>query len=1085
MTITKHNFSPSVNIIRDRETDLNYIPTPNAQRVFNQLINDYTIGTRSFNIIGSYGSGKSSFIWAFEKNINKRRKDFSELNGHFKELDSFEFLPIIGQYNSIIDTISRQFNKKDIDEEELITELDKYYQTLKKTNKGLLIVIDEFGKFLEFASKTNPERELYFIQQLTEYVNNPDKDIILVITLHQDFNAYALGLSKYQKQEWDKVKGRLKEITFNEPVEQLLYLASERLESIPAKPKAKNFSKLYKTIEQAKVFPLKDYFDQKTAKKLLPFDILSASVLTLALQKYGQNERSLFSFIESNDYLGIKDFNSKNNPYYNLSCVYDYLIYNYYSLLTTKYNPDYANWSSIRKSIERVEGIFDELINDAVKLIKTIGLLNIFAPAHAKIDKRFLVPYSKYTLGVKFPEKIISELESRKIIRYVKHAYKYVLFEGTDVDIELELQKAANSISFDTNIVNELNKYFNFPFIPAKEVYYRTGTPRFFGFLLSEEPLNIEPEGEVDGYINLMFSENLTKEDIREASQSSDHAIIYGFFKNTTQLKELVFEIEKAKFVKEKNIDDRVAVKELDSIIDHDIGLLNSYVLDNLYAPDSSILWYFNGNKINIDSSKSFNRVLSEISDQIYDLTPVYRNEMVNKSNVSTAISTARRNLLKRLVNNNHEKDLGISEKKFPPEKTIYLSLLKNTGMHAEYDDESNSERRFKLREPRVESFNSLWQEGINFLNSAKHNRRNLKDLYEIYLNKPFKLKKGFVDFWVPIFLYINKDEFALFQEDSYIPYLNEDVLDLMIKKPANFEVKTFNLQGSRLNFFNEYRKLINKTHEEKISNITFIETIRPFLILYRDLPEYAKKTKYLSQKAISLRKAIENSKSPEDTFFELFPVALGYSPNKLLEDKGELKKYFLELRSTITQIRSSYDELVNRVEKFLAHEIVGEAIEFPKYKERLQHRYRELKTEVLKPHQLVLYQRIFSELDDRVSWIDSIVYACIGKSLDKFEDEDEIKFYDSLSSLIQELDNYCDISDNAIEFGKEDVYKVEITSLVEGLQKSFIRAPKIKNKEIKKLENEIKSVLSKNSRVNIITLTKLLQEQLKDGEKN
>ena len=261
--------------------------------------------------------------------------------------------------------------------------------------------------------------------------------------MHQDFNGYSRNLTKTQQNEWDKVKGRLKEITFNEPVEQLLFLASERLRELRLGVKDKNFLKLFKIIEDAKVFPLKDYFSESYAEKLLPFDILSAAVLTLALQKYGQNERSLFSFIESNDHLGIKDFNQKV-PYYNLSCVYDYLVHNYYSFLTTKYNPHYTQWVAIRTAIERVEGVFRENITDAVKLVKTIGLLNIFASASARLNKEFLCEYGKYSLGIKEPEKIIKVLDGFKNIRFVKHSNKYILFEGTDLDIELAIDEAGN-----------------------------------------------------------------------------------------------------------------------------------------------------------------------------------------------------------------------------------------------------------------------------------------------------------------------------------------------------------------------------------------------------------------------------------------------------------------------------------------------------------------------------------------------------------------------------------------------------------------------------------------------------------------
>src|SRR5205085_3353488 len=205
----------------------------------------------------------------------------------------------------------------------------KFYKQLQRKGKGLAFFIDEFGKFLEYAAKHNPEAELYFIQQLAEWINNSNSQTLLITTLHQDFNAYSLSLNKSQQQEWQKVKGRLKEVVFNEPVEQLLFLASERIqERFKDRSPEKGFDKLFDTIGEAKAFPLRDHFDKDFAKKLYPFDILSAAILTLSLQRYGQNERSLFSFIESQDHDGIND-NKKG--YFHIANVYDYLLNNYYS----------------------------------------------------------------------------------------------------------------------------------------------------------------------------------------------------------------------------------------------------------------------------------------------------------------------------------------------------------------------------------------------------------------------------------------------------------------------------------------------------------------------------------------------------------------------------------------------------------------------------------------------------------------------------------------------------------------------------------------------------------------------------------
>ena len=62
----KYYYSPSINIVRDLNKNLEYIPTTNAKQVYTHIAKNYATGTHSFNIVGSYGTGKSSFLLALE-----------------------------------------------------------------------------------------------------------------------------------------------------------------------------------------------------------------------------------------------------------------------------------------------------------------------------------------------------------------------------------------------------------------------------------------------------------------------------------------------------------------------------------------------------------------------------------------------------------------------------------------------------------------------------------------------------------------------------------------------------------------------------------------------------------------------------------------------------------------------------------------------------------------------------------------------------------------------------------------------------------------------------------------------------------
>ena len=58
-------YSPSINILRDANSHLEYIPTRNGEKAFQKITSAFFgNGNHSFNIIGAYGTGKSAFILA-------------------------------------------------------------------------------------------------------------------------------------------------------------------------------------------------------------------------------------------------------------------------------------------------------------------------------------------------------------------------------------------------------------------------------------------------------------------------------------------------------------------------------------------------------------------------------------------------------------------------------------------------------------------------------------------------------------------------------------------------------------------------------------------------------------------------------------------------------------------------------------------------------------------------------------------------------------------------------------------------------------------------------------------------------------
>lgn len=1069
-----NNFTTSVNIIRDTDRDFNYIPTPNARQVVSQIVNDFKKGIRSFNVVGTYGTGKSSFLLAFEQSVKGAKRYFEP---NFLSNSKIDFVKVVGSYTSIIEEFADTFKvQTDKNKQEFIlSEIFNRYHSIGKENKILFVLIDEFGKFLEYASKHNPEKELYFVQQLSEFCNNPKHNIILITTVHQSLESYAYGLSKIQQQEWTKVKGRFREITFNEPVEQLLYLASEHIaENFENTTSIPDIEKSLKLTTQTKAFNFNKDFLRSIALKLYPLDVLSANILTLSLQRYGQNERSLFSFLESSDHTGLAKFNKLENPFYNLSNVYDYLNFNFYSFLISKYNPDFSAWGSIRSAIEEVERAFESNINDYIKAVKTIGLLNIFSASGSILDLNFLIEYLNTVCGVTNSNDIIKNLEIKNIIRYRSHSKRFILFEGTDLDIHTALIEAGNKISEVVDITTLLNKHIQFSPVFAKQYSFSTGTPRYFEFAISDYPIQKTPEGEIDGFVNLVFNSKLKESDIQNKSKLQEEAIIYCFFKNSAEIKNLLFEIEKIQKVLEENKDDKVAKRELENIVESQIRLLNHYITDSIYSGSKEVKWYFNGKEKNIADKKDFNKMLSQVCSIVYDATPSFKNELVNKHKISSSIHTAKKNYFKALANNWDEENLGFEDLKFPPEKTIYLSLLKENGI-SPIRENSMDVISINMNS----SFYKLWRASEDFLESAKSDKLKISELANLLSKRPFKLKQGLIDFWIPTFLFLRRDDFAIFNDEGYIPYLSEENLELIAKYPDKYSIKTFDIEGVKLDIFNSYRTFLNQSTEQKFDNNSFIETIKPFIVFYKQLPEYAKNTKRLSPSAIKIRQAISLSKDPEETFFEAFPNALGISLSTLQKDKSKLQNYTSNLQDAVRELRTSYDELIKRFEEFICVEFIGKQVEFEEYKQNLQKRFSKLKKHMLLSNQKTFVQRLDSPLDDRKAWLNSIAQAITNKTLEIYADEDEIMLYERFKSMILELDSLTKISKTDIDESREDVIGVKIDTFFSKIDPKVVRVPKNKSQEIEQLKNELKNKLGKDNTSNIAAVLNLLKELL------
>jgi hypothetical protein len=735
--------------------------------------------------------------------------------------------------------------------------------------------------------------------------------------------------------------------------------------------------------------------------------------------------------------------------------VYDYLTANFYSYLTDAH-ADSMGWSAIQIAMERVETAkwedTDEMLS-AIKTVKAIGLLNLFGGAGFTMSHQQLATYMQLAMSIVDAETIIKELDRLRIIRYAEYKHRFILFEGTDVNIEEEIIKASAIVPKPVNPVDSLRLLFNSYVAPVKAYYYHYGTPRYFEYSLQETPIDITPTGDVDGYIELIFSTNKNKEEeVRTFSEACSHAIIFAVFNQTKELINQLHRILVYDHIKNKILIDKadiVALREIDKLKAYEQSLLNKELKESLFTYGNKVQWFYKGIEQSVNSQRDFNVLLSNVCNDVYSKTPVIYNELINRYRLSGSISTARVKFLQALTTQNDKEDLGWEKDKFPPEKTIYYTLLKTTGIHYEGHFADT---------PTAEGIMTLWSACEEFLRSTQDKPKKVSELIKILSEQPYKIKMGVLDFWIPTYLYIKRLDYSLFGSNgAYIPEINMEFFDLLKKHPSDFTVKAYAEDGIKMEFYNQYRKFINLDESQKIKGDKFIETVKPFFFFYNHLNDYAKHTrKFDHVTTLRFRDVLAKAKDPEKTFFEDLPEALGYDKTSLNSEEF-VANYCNIIQKAVRELRACYGALIDRIEGQLIERLGLQEYEYNNYIIEIRQRLSHIKTHLLSDKQRDFYSHAMTEFDNRQEWYQSICYAALDQPLNRLRDDQEEQLVDNIIYLFRECEKHSVVSE---AMG----YKVNDEA----------------RKRSDELEAQIEKILSEDINLNIYALMNVLKKNMK-----
>jgi hypothetical protein len=241
-------------------------------------------------------------------------------------------------------------------------------------------------------------------------------------------------------------------------------------------------------------------------------------VLIRIFRRFGQNERSLFSFLLSNEPFGLQEFSAKSlqeaEPY-RLNDFYDYVRTNFgHRLVAQSYQ---SHWNLIDSLIES----FATEDPMQVKILKTVGILNL-------LNETDLIPSEAAIVcalagtdqhAQKTVRASLDKLRTGRRVLYDRgQARGLCLWPHTSVDLEKAYEDARRAIEIPKRVAGLIRDYLETRPIVARRHYIETGNLRHFDVRycsVAEMPETIRNQNtESDGTIVILLCETEQERDV-------------------------------------------------------------------------------------------------------------------------------------------------------------------------------------------------------------------------------------------------------------------------------------------------------------------------------------------------------------------------------------------------------------------------------------------------------------------------------------------------------------------------------------------------------------------------------------------
>ncbi len=901
---------------------------------------------RSFTWTGPFGGGKSSLAVALasalhpDKALRAKARAALQLDSKpafdkaFPVSKGWLIVPVVGRRGSVVSELSaatRKAQGKSFDGRNKPNALsviaDLLAEAKERHNDGVLVFIDEMGKFLE-ASALGSGDDVYFFQELAEASARSEGRLVVIGVLHQSFAQYSARLGIDTRDDWAKVQGRYLDLPFVAASDEVVELIGRAI--VMSEPGPDWMLEVSQTIADAirarRPAVGKDF--STALSRCWPLHPAMAALLgPISKRQFGQNERSTFGFLSSIEAHGFRAYlqsTLRNQAtWYRPSDYWDYLRANLEPAILA--SPDGHRWSQAVEAVERAESKSGDPF--LVAMIKNIAVIDMFRSGSGLAADLPVLSALFYQIPQEEIEEALRKLASLKVALFKSYTGAWSVFEGSDFDIDSAISQAlAASPGID---YAKLSQLMGMHPVVAKRHYHETGSMRWMELSLRsvEQAERIAQDykpqgGEFGQFILAIPSRGMSAREARKRAQACARLepwpVLVGIPSNHARIAELSAELVALEQVKERHElgGDPVARREVFARL----AATRSDLEDQLQAAVSLAKWH-DGSEEVIEPGAKLSPVASSLADQLYWCCPPVWSELVNRDSISSNSVKARRDLLHAMVNAEGQERLGIEG--FPAERGLFDTLLATSDLYRKNGDTWHF---CQPSEASGEGFIELWR-ATRGLFADTTARVSVDAIYELWRQPPFGMKQGVLPVFLTSFLLAHKANVAVYKDGMFTPRLCDADIDECLQAPGRFTLRWITIDEDKNRILEGISKLLAEIGEKAGSSAP-LEAARGLVSMVFNLPEWSRRTQRLGETAKAMRDMLLKASDPHKVLFVDLASLLGAADGK---------SYVKELRAPLQEIATAYPKMLSEVEAKMLDALNATRDDFEALRDRAQ----------------------------------------------------------------------------------------------------------------------------------------------------